>query len=273
MLPLAGAYEAAHRGAGEPIRDTACVTHLSRRRHGWHRTGGTADVNRAAVKRRAEEALRRELQPGEHVVAGAAGTCDPSRWGTAALLAAALALAAAGLVSFIGPQPGLLSGGLALPLLILGIQFLPRSMYVAVTDRRLICCRLSRLRSMPRQLAFAVPLADLRIVNYRSGKYGSSVRCEIPGHKRIRLAVGRAGRKDFAGVDMALARSGTFTKLDPPFPGQRAAYLLPHGRELARRAEGQAEAGRLLCDGGDHQSLPLRRHNSDLREVDGLVTA
>jgi hypothetical protein len=179
-------------------------------------------VNRAAVKRRAEEALRRELQPGEHVVAGAAGTCDPSRWGTAALLAAALALAAAGLVSFAGPQPGLLSGplpgGLALPLLILGIHFLPRSMYVAVTDRRLICCRLSRLGSTPRQLAFAVPLADLRIVNYRSGKRESSVRCEIPGHKRIRLAVGRAGRNDFAGVDMALARLGAFTKLDPPFP-------------------------------------------------------
>jgi hypothetical protein len=94
-------------------------------------------VNRAAVKRRAEEALRRELQPGEYVVAGAAETSDPSRWGTAALLAAALTLAAASLVSFAGPQPGLLSGpltgGLALPLLILGIQFLPRPMYVAVT--------------------------------------------------------------------------------------------------------------------------------------------
>jgi hypothetical protein len=179
-------------------------------------------VNRAAVKRRAEEAFSRELQPGEHVVAGAAGTSGPSRWGTAVLLAAALALAAAGLVSFIGPQPGLLSGplpgGLALPLLILGIQFLPRPMYVAVTDRRLICCRLSRLRSTPRRLAFAVPLADLRIVNHRSGRYGSSVRCEIPGHKRIRLAVGRAGHNDFAGVDMTLARSGAFTKQDPPFP-------------------------------------------------------
>jgi hypothetical protein len=55
-------------------------------------------------------------------------------------------------------------------------------------------------------------------VNYRSGRYRSLVRCEIPGHKRIRLAAGRAGRKDFAGVDMALARAGAFTTLDPPFP-------------------------------------------------------
>jgi hypothetical protein len=68
-----------------------------------------------------------------------------------------------------------------------------------------------------------VPLADLRIVNHRSGKYGSSVRYEIPGHKGIRLAVGRAGRKDFAGVDMALSRSGTFTKLDPPFPSMASS--------------------------------------------------
>jgi hypothetical protein len=36
--------------------------------------------------------------------------------------------------------------------------------------------------------------------------------------------------------------------------------------------ETAAHRDRLLCDSGGHQSLPLRRHNSDLREVDGLVT-
>jgi len=36
-------------------------------------------VNRAAVKRRAEESLRHELQPGEQVAAGAVVTSDPSR--------------------------------------------------------------------------------------------------------------------------------------------------------------------------------------------------
>lgn len=35
---------------------------------------------------------------------------------------------------------------------------------------------------------------------------------------RFRLYASRAGRKDFAGVGMALARSGAFGKLDPPYP-------------------------------------------------------
>ena len=149
-------------------------------------------------------------------------TSNPSRWGAAAFLALALAMAAGGLAILFGRQPGPLTSGpviigLALPVLALGIQFLPRPMYVAVTGQRVICYRLPRLRSAPR-LVFAVPLVDLRIVNYRSGTYGGSMRCEVPGHKRIRLDASQAGRKEFAGVGMALARSGAFTKLDPPYP-------------------------------------------------------
>jgi hypothetical protein len=178
-------------------------------------------MNRAAVNQRAVEALRHELQPGEHVAASSAVTSHPSRWAAVAFLALALAMAAGGLATLFG-RPGPLTGGpvigLALPVLALGIQFLPRPMYVAVTGQRVICCRLSRLRSAPKRLVFAVPLADLRIVNYRSGTHGGSMRCEVPGHKRIRLDASRVGRKDFAGLGMALTRSGAFTKLDPPYP-------------------------------------------------------
>jgi hypothetical protein len=175
-------------------------------------------VNRVALRRRAEEALRDGLQPGERIAAGAAVTSDPSRWGAAALLVAALTVTAAGLASLLGPLPAGPVSALALPVLGLGIQFLPRPMYIAVTDRQLICCRLSRLRTTPGRQAFAGPLADLRIASYRSGKYGTSIRCEIPGRKPILLQVGRAGRKDFAEVDMVLALSGAFAKLDPPYP-------------------------------------------------------
>lgn len=87
-----------------------------------------------------------------------------------------------------------------------------------VTDRRLICIRMSRPGRKLRGPAFAVPLADLRILNYRSGRHGASVRCHIPGRKPILLHVGRAGRKDFAEIEMALVRSGAFAKLDPPWP-------------------------------------------------------
>ncbi len=66
----------------------------------------------------------------------------------------------------------------------------------------------------------AVPLADLRVLNYRHGKFGASIRCEIPGGKPIGLHWGRAGRADSIQVEMVLARSGAFAKSDPPYPEQ-----------------------------------------------------
>jgi hypothetical protein len=99
-----------------------------------------------------------------------------------------------------------------------GRSVLPRPMYLVVTDRRLICSRLSRFRGTPGRRAFAVPLADLRILSYRSGKYGASLRCGIPGRKPILLHWGWAGRKDFTEVEKVLARSGAFAKLDPSYP-------------------------------------------------------
>ena len=175
-------------------------------------------MNRALLQRQAAEALRHDLQPGEHIAVGSPVTSDPSRWGMAALLTLAVTLTAAGLVSLLGMLPAQPATAILLPILGLGIQLLPRPMYVVVTNQRLICTRLSRLRNTLRRPAFAAPLADLRILNYRSGNYGASIRCQIPGHKPILLHVGRAGRKDFAEVEMVLARSGAFAKLDPPYP-------------------------------------------------------
>jgi hypothetical protein len=182
--------------------------------------GGGASVGGTgtAVSRQAEEVVRRELQPGEYVVSSAEVTSDPSRWAVAAFLALAIAVVAVGLVSLFGPLPGSPDGGFGGILVPLGILFLPRPMFVVVTSERLICLRLSRFRRAPRQLAFAVPLAEVRIVKYRPGKYASSIQCEVPGRKRIRLNAGRAGRNDFAKVEQALARSGAFAKLDPPWP-------------------------------------------------------
>ena len=173
-------------------------------------------MSRVALKRQAEEALSRGLQPGERIAAGSRVTCGLSRRGPAALLAAWLVPTAAVLESLWGPLPAGPVIAVAVPVLGLGIWFLPRPMYVAVTDRRLICWRLSR--STLRRLAFTVPLADLRIVNYRSGKYGTSIRCEFPGGKPVLLYARRAGREDFAKVDRVLARSGAYAKMDPPYP-------------------------------------------------------
>ena len=117
--------------------------------------------------------LRHDLQPGERIAAGWAVTSDPSRWGVAVLLAVALALTAASLVSLLGPLNASPVIVLALPGLGLGMQFLPRPMYVAVTDRRLICIRISRLHGKLGRPAFAVPFAAPRVLNNRSGKYST----------------------------------------------------------------------------------------------------
>ena len=106
-------------------------------------------MNRVARERQAEEALGCDLQPGERIADGSLVTSGLSRRGSAALLAVWLVLAAAGLEGLLGPlQAGPVT---ALASLGLGVWFLCRPMYAAVTDRRLICCRLSRLRGIPRR--------------------------------------------------------------------------------------------------------------------------
>jgi hypothetical protein len=176
-------------------------------------------VNRVARERQAEEALGCDLLPGERIANGSLVTSGLSRWGSAALLAVWLVLAAAGLEGLLGPlQAGPVTALASLSSLGLGVWVLYRPMYAAVTDRRLICCRLSRLRGTPRRPALTVPLADLRVVNYRSGKYRTSVWCECPGRRPMLL---HAGREEFAGVDRALARAGAYAKLDPPYPPAR----------------------------------------------------
>jgi hypothetical protein len=182
-------------------------------------------MNKVVLEQKAEDELRRDLLPGEQVAVGSIVTSDPSRWGAAVLAAVSLALVVVGLLSWFGPLSGGPFVAAVLPALGLGVQFLPRPMYVAVTDRRLICRRVSRFRGRPRRPAAAVALADLRILNYRRGKFGASIRCEIPEGKPITLHWGRARRANFAQFEMALARSGAFAKLDPPYPPEGCAKM------------------------------------------------
>ncbi|HTW03355.1 MAG TPA: hypothetical protein VMF87_23835 [Streptosporangiaceae bacterium] len=181
-------------------------------------------MNKMVLEQKAEDELRRDLLPGEQVAVGSIVTSDPSRWGAAVLAAVSLALVVVGLLTLLGP----LSGGpfMAVAPFALGLGvFLPRPMYVAVTDRRLICSRMSRFRRRPGRLAVALPLADLRILNYRRSKSGASIRCEIPGGKPVTLHWSRARRADFARVELALARSGAFATLDPPYPLEGSANV------------------------------------------------
>jgi hypothetical protein len=162
--------------------------------------------------------LRRDLLPGEQIVVGSMVTSDASRWSAAVVGAFSLGLVAIGLLTLLGPvSPGPLMAA-ALPAVGLGFRFLPRPMYVVVTNQRLICNRMSRFRGRPRRPSVAVPLADLRILNYRHGKFGASIRYEIRHGKPVVVHWSRARRADFARVEMVLACSGAFAKSDPPYP-------------------------------------------------------
>lgn len=187
-------------------------------------------MNKVVLRQQAEDRVQHDLQPGECIAACSAVTSDPSRWAAAVLLAVALALIAAGMLSMRGPWPTSPVVGLLGTFLGLGVQLLPRPMYLVITDRRVIGSRVSRLRGRPGRTAFAVPLTDLRILDYRSGKYRASLRIEVSGSKPILMHWGRAGRKDFAEVEGVLARSGAVAKLDPPYPSAEnstaAAYRL-----------------------------------------------
>jgi len=167
---------------------------------------------------RALDELRRDLLPGEQVVAGLTVTSSPTRWGAAVLGVLSLAFAAAGLLMMFGPlSPSpLMAAGL--PLLGLGVQFLPRPMYVAVTDQRLLCSRKPRFHSRPRRPVVAVPLAELRILNCQFRGLGASIRIAVPDRRPITLRWARARRADFTQVEDALVRAGAFARSDPAYP-------------------------------------------------------
>jgi len=177
-------------------------------------------VRRTAIKRLAEEAIQPRLHPGERIRAGAAVARGPSRLGGAWVLAVAVALITEGLLGILGPQPTLLSSGMlaavAAGLPLLAVMFACRPMYIAVSDMRLIGVRMSRLGGAPGRLAFAAWLADVHVTHHRSGRSGSSVRCQIRGQRGTRLNVERSWYPDFAEVTTQLRHCGAMAQWDGP---------------------------------------------------------
>jgi len=177
-------------------------------------------MRRTAIKKQAEEAIQPRLHPGERIRAGAAVARGPSRPGGAWVLAVAVALIAEGLLGILGPQPTLLSSGMlvavAAGLPLLAAMFACRPMYIAVSDMRLIGVRMSRLGGAPGRLAFAAWLVDVQVTHHRSGRSGSSVRCQIRGQRGTRLNVERSWYPDFDEVTTQLRRCGAMPECDGP---------------------------------------------------------
>ena len=175
-------------------------------------------MHRTAIKEQAEEAIQPRLHPGERIRAGAAVARGVP--GGAWVLAVAVALIAEGLLGILGPQPTLLSSGMlvavAAGLPLLAAMFACRPMYIAVSDMRLIGVRMSRLGGAPGRLAFAAWLPDVHVTHHRSGRSGSSVRCQIRGQRGTRLNVERSWYPDFDEVTTQLRRCGAMPECDGP---------------------------------------------------------
>jgi hypothetical protein len=169
------------------------------------------------LKRQAGQVLARSLQPGERVVAGLPVTCGMSLWGAAALLPLSLTVFMAGLAGLLGwwHTGPVIAVAMAVPGLV--SWFSRRWMHAVLTDRRLIFFRF-RFRGRSGAPAFAVPLADIPVTNYRCGRYGTSIECELPGRNRVLLHARRGRREDLSEVDSVLTRSGVYARVDPPWP-------------------------------------------------------
>ncbi len=169
--------------------------------------GTLAQRDKARVKQLVGPWLHQVMVPGERMVAGVRAESGPP---PPAVLAACLVLGIAGitygtyeLVHGDGaPYPAGLAGPVALAL-----NRLNRPVFLAVTDRQVICFRLSAYDRSSVRLLFAVPLSRARITRYRQGRWRASLRCEAPegGRSRKRqLTVPRAWQPDLDALLAAL---------------------------------------------------------------------
>ncbi len=168
----------------------------------------------ATIKRRANAALFQIIDPDDQIVAGMWALTGPP-----VLLDL---LYAAGLLSIVP-----LLGQWVPPIELLA-PAIGRRTYVAVTQRRMICIRLSWPKYQPGPVVLDVPAPVVLISGGRRGLVLDSVRCTGPGESDLGISTPRQWRSEFDQVLAALRAGGASVELNGP----------------QRDAIGAAEAGR-----------------------------
>jgi hypothetical protein len=166
-------------------------------------------VRRKTIKLRVAPALERVMEPGDRIIAGMSaltGLPPPLD------LAVSLPVVALSFES-IGARRDVIAllGGLASWLLSVVLLFSRRPVFVAVTERQLICCRLSRIGSEPTRLLFCAPLITVSMISVGRGALRwRSVRYSGPGAEgpSLRLNVRGRWRRDLDEVLIALHAGG-----------------------------------------------------------------
>jgi hypothetical protein len=185
-------------------------------------------VRTEAVKRRVGPALYRSMEPGDQIIAGTLAMPGAApAWDALAALPALAAGIAASLNFFTSasnPTLGAVAdiGVLSTFCLMLPLQFRRGPVFLAATQRQLICYRLSRFGNEPMRPLFCAPLASVRITSLRSAlPPWKSVRYNGPGagDRGLRLNIHGRWRKDLDEVLAALQTSGAAVEPTPvPLP-------------------------------------------------------
>jgi hypothetical protein len=147
------------------------------------------------------------MEPGEQIIAGTWAVTGPTPW--LEMLSAvpyALVLAVAGITTSANLVPFWELVNLASLLLL----FMRRPVFVAVTQRQLICYRLSRMNNAPVRLLFCAPLPSTRVTTSASAPRWRSIRYDGPGAegRSLRLNVAGRWRQDLDEVLAALQAQG-----------------------------------------------------------------
>jgi hypothetical protein len=140
-------------------------------------------LRKETMVRRAWEALQGMLEPGEQVAAASLAESGPSVY--LALVSAWLRL------------------------------LLNRPYYMAVTDRRVMFVRLSKMTYKPKRLEWSDPRAAVAIVENSPGSMWSHMRYRRPDGSQMRLNYYRTWRDDMAGVIQALGTGAQFPQVQP----------------------------------------------------------
>jgi hypothetical protein len=171
-------------------------------------------VRRSTVKRAVGPALYRVMEPGDQVIAGTWAMTGPTPWlDMLTVLPCVFAVAAITTDVTLEPFRELVN------LAPLALLLWRRPVFVAVTQRQVICYRLSRMNNAPVRLLFCAPLLSTRVTYLgRSWPRWRSVRYDGPGAegRSLRLNVAGRWRQDLDEVLAALqAQGGRVEGLSP----------------------------------------------------------
>jgi hypothetical protein len=182
-------------------------------------------VHTEVVKRRVGGALYQVMEPGDQILAGALAMTGPSPAWDLLLALPVLVGAGAGAEGLFGSSspPQLLGPVFVfLPFLLAWpLQLSRKRVFVAVTQRQLICYRMSGLGNEPSRLLFSAPLAavrmtrlDGRVPNWRAVRYsGPGPGADGSG---LRLNFSNRWRSDLNEVLAALQVGGAAVDGMPP---------------------------------------------------------